>query len=83
MGFQEWGKEALNKNCLPRKIVQLPQFPILSRGRQGDGTISDTTKWWLMQMFMVAGQHTLKTCQTAHAEKTTMYGIFCSTLLLS
>lgn len=38
-------KEAFNKNCLPAKILQLPQFPILSTGRQGDGNISDTTKW--------------------------------------
>jgi len=33
-------------------------------------------------MFTAVGQYALKTCQSAHAVKKTMYGIFCSTTLL-
>lgn len=67
-------QETFNKNCLPRKILQLPQFPTLSTGRQGQGNSPGTTRLWLMQMFTVANpnvrggqakcsQHTLKTLQ--------------------
>lgn len=60
-------QEAFNKNWLPRKILELPQFPTLITGRQRQGNSPGTTKLWLMQMLMVANpkcsQYTLKTHQ--------------------